>query len=111
MKNQEFNLSVNEDLFKKSLELSKKNTEIASVTLKAITTIVNLLSNLSITNIPNIVIDVAKLSSPLIQTSLDLAEIKKMEIEYIKALNNLKKEVELPELDKVNPIVDNLENI
>jgi len=106
MDNTVFDQDVNKEIHNSSLQLAKDNLDIASSNLKVLTSLVQIFSNLSVTNLPKIVEQIATLANPLIATAEKIVESNVKQIETLKNLENIQKQVTLPDLSKVNPIKD-----
>jgi len=104
MKNKIFDEELNRDIHKSNTESIDKVNDVGAATLKTLLTLVDLLSNLSPTNLPNIASKMTGLANPLIDAAAKSVEVKVKQAETIKDVEKLDAEVELPKLDVENPI-------
>lgn len=102
--NKVFDAKKNMEMHKKNLELISKNTEISASTLKVLTTFIDLVSNLSVTNLPNTVKKIAGLANPIADAIVKIGESKIEQIRTSFEIPQIEKTVPLEDLDKTNPI-------
>lgn len=111
MDNKVFDQEKNVEMHLKQLETISRNTDIGSASLKILATLIEILSNLSPTNLPSIATKIAGLANPLADGIKNVAENKidqaKNKIEIPKIINK----EQLEDLDKTNPIKSGLGNV
>lgn len=109
--NKVFDQDKNVDIHLKQLETISRSTDIGSQTLKVLTSLIEILTNLSPTNLPTIASKIGGLANPLAEGVKQVAENKidlaKNKIEIPKLIGK----EELENLDKTNPIKSELGDV
>lgn len=111
MNNDVFNSQKNVEMHLKQLETISRSTDIGSQSLKVLSTLIEILTNLSPTNLPSIASKIAGLANPIADGVKQVAENK---IDLAKNKIEIPKMVQpeqLEDLDKTNPIKSELGNV
>ena len=111
MDNKVFDQDKNTEMLLKQLEISSKNTDIGASSLKILTTLIEILSNLSPTNLPSIAGKIAGLANPLADGVKKVAENKIEQVKNKIEIPKIIQKEKLEDLDKTNPIKSELGDI
>lgn len=104
MDNSIFDSEINSQMHQSHLDLAKLNLEISNSTLKVLTTLTEIFSNLSITNIPKIISDIGALANPIADAIKKTTEAIIKQSQAVQQLTKIQSTVQLPDLSKINPI-------
>src|ERR1039458_7004734 len=97
---------INRELHVMANDAIKKANDASAQTLKILTTVVGIFSNLSITKIPKIIKDLAGLANPVADAVIKTTEAQLAQLKHYTEIPKIDNIVNLLDLSKENPIKD-----